>query len=244
MENNQYRCDFQNGTHPAITENRLKKLSEQYKEEIKTGNIDSLPNINVRYVVKDGKFGYAFLGEFFFYNNEMYVFEKDDRWKDVHQAEVVMKVFNDPCEKLGYAHKVMFAGVFTNYLDTNGEEIYTGDVIQVEMKSNRVYYWALSIKSLDDYEETGNYAFMLDNCSVPLDEPEKMTRMGTVFYQLDWDFPKTVNQRCFTFQNIYGTNKLNLKDRLLMARYTPCFEKEFWAYKVLETIGAEYNWRN
>lgn len=33
------------------------------------------------------------------------------------------------------------------------------------------------------------------------------------------------------------------KDRILMARYTPNFDKEIWKYHAGEILGFEFNWR-
>lgn len=83
---------------------------------------------------------------------------------------------------------------------------------------------------------------MLDNHSLYLKEcfrqEMKLTRVGTVFFQLDNNAPQeTVARRASSF-NMSRTEE----DIVLMARYTPNFDKEEWKYKALELIGAEFNW--
>ena len=64
------------------------------------------------------------------------MWELDDKYLDDHNQDVVEAVFNDECKGRGYARRVIFAGVQTEFKDCNGENIYTGDVIKVEEISN------------------------------------------------------------------------------------------------------------
>ena len=71
-----------------------------------------------------------------------------------------------------------------------------------------------------------------------------MTRVGTVFYQLQEDDFLKVNQRAGIsgFNGQYDT-KEDKQQKVLMAKFTPNFYQEFWKYEALEMIGAEFNWR-
>lgn len=166
----------------------------------------------------------------------MYVWENDQKWKGTHNQDVVEEVFFDKCEGRGYAHRVIFAGISTGYKDSNNEFIYTGDVIRI-VDGNEVA--ELALEEFDD-----SYRFILDNHSLLLSDCKNkiMTRIGTVFYQLNHnENPKTLKGRTMDFNGWYDTEDEHLL-KVLMAKFTPNFEQEVWKYQRLEIIGAEYNW--
>lgn len=225
----------------VITDDTLKELCLKYRYQIGAGIKSFIPNVKVRYVIDRNKFGYASLGDFFFHNGQFYVWDTDDKWAYEHDQKAVIETFGDECFNRGYAHKAIFAGVQTNYKDSEGNSIYTGDVIRVEWNSNGQPY-NIALGTLGLREQEGEYAFMLDNHSLLLKEcfrqKIKLTRVGTVFFKLDKDAPpETVAQRAYSF-NMNRTKE----DIVLMARYTPNFDQEEWKYKALELIGAEFNW--
>ena len=86
----------------AITIEVLQELCEEYKYEIQTDFLDLvpgvLPDIKIRYVDEKKNFGYTYFGNFFFYDNNLYVFEEDEKYKDQHDAEAVLATFEDECE--------------------------------------------------------------------------------------------------------------------------------------------------
>ena len=69
-----------------------------------------------------------------------------------------------------------------------------------------------------------------------------MTRVGTVFFQLDASDFIGVNQRTMDF-NGWRDTKEETQQKLLMAKYTPNFDQELWKYEGLEILGVEYDWR-
>ncbi len=88
------------------------------------------------------------------------------------------------------------------------------------------------------------YACALDNCGITPEMCRKMTRVGTVFYQLDWnEEPVTIRKRCYRFQPWWYVDELKEEDRLVMARFTPNFDKELWKYHALDMLGAEFHWK-
>ena len=222
----------------------LKRLCEQHLYEIGAGINSYLPNIKVRYVAENKKFAYAYFGDFFFFGDDFYVWEQDDRYLDDHNQDVVEEVFNDECEGRGYARRVIFAGVQTEFKDSNGERIYTGDVIQVEESQHRTEYMAVGALSSED--GIGTYCFILDNHSWSLADCNrqqyKMTRVGTVFYQLNHGDFIGVNQRTMHFNGWRDTKEDRLQ-KVLMAKFTPNYEQEPWKYQGLEILGVEYDWR-
>jgi hypothetical protein len=228
----------------VINDMVLKNLCEQHLYEIGAGINKFLPNIKVRYVAENKKFAYAKFGDFFFFGDEFYVWELDDKYLDDHNQDVVEAVFNDECKERGYARKVIFAGVQTEFKDCNGENIYTGDVIKVEENQYLTHY--LAVGALSSIEGIGSYCFILDNHSWRLADCNrqkyKITRVGTVFYQLDANDFIGVNQRTMQFNGWRDTEE-EKQLKILMAKFTPNFDQELWKYQGLEILGAEYDWR-
>ena len=228
----------------VVSDTVLKRLCEQYLYEIGAGINKFLPSIKVRYVAEHKKFAYACFGDFFFFGDDFYVWEQDDKYLDDHNQYVVEEVFNDECEGRGYARRVIFAGVQTEFKDSNGERIYTGDVIKVEESQFRTEYMAVGALSSDD--GLGSYCFILDNHSWRLADCNrqqyKMTRVGTVFYQLNPGDFIGVNQRTMNFNGWRDTEEDRLQ-KVLMAKFTPNYDQELWKYQGLEILGAEYDWR-
>jgi hypothetical protein len=229
---------------PVVCDNVLKRLCDQHLYEIGTGIKTFLPSIKVRYVAENKKFGYAHFGDFFFYGDDFYVWDLDDKYLEDHNQYVVEEVFNDECEGRGYARRVIFAGVQTEFKDSNGDRIYTGDVIQVEESQHRTEYMAVGALSSED--GIGTYCFILDNHSWSLADCNrqqyKMTRVGTVFYQLNHGDFIGINQRTMHFNGWRDTEEDRLQ-KVLMAKFTPNYEQEPWKYQGLEILGVEYDWR-
>ena len=229
---------------PVVSDNVLKRLCDQHLYEIGTGIKTFLPSIKVRYVAENKKFGYAHFGDFFFYGDDFYVWDLDDKYLEDHNQYVVEEVFNDECEGRGYARRVIFAGVQTEFKDSNGETIYTGDVIKVERDQCRTEHLAVGVLSHDD--GIGTYCFILDNHSWSLADCNrqqyKMTRVGTVFYQLDVADFIGVNQRVMNFNGWRDTEE-DRHQKVLMAKFTPNYNQELWKYQGLEILGVEYDWR-
>ena len=69
-----------------------------------------------------------------------------------------------------------------------------------------------------------------------------MTRIGTVFYQLDVADFIGVNQRVMNFNGWRDTEE-NRRMKALMSKFTPNYDQEPWKYQGLEILGVEYDWR-
>lgn len=225
----------------VINEDILNELCIKHRYEIGTHMTEYLPKIKIRYVLDNGKFGYKNFGDFFFWNDGgLYVWETDDKFAEDHNQDVVEDFFVDECEQRGYCHRAIYAGVQTNYKDSKGQYIYTGDVIKVE--PNDGFQNPLALASYNDID----YGFPLDNHFLLLSECKdrklKLTRVGTVFYQLSrCDLPLTMWQRAGTFNYAFDTEK-DKKFKALKARFTPNFDQEDWKYIGLDGMGAQYNW--
>ena len=190
------------------------------------------------------KFGYTRFGNFFFLGDDFYVWEKDDKYAEDHNQDVVEAVFGVECEGRGYARRVIFAGVQTGFKDCNGERIFTGDVTQIVENEYSTHVYAVGAFANED--GSGDYCFILDNHYWALADCNrrhfKLTRIGTVFYQLDASDYIGVNQRTIGFNGWRDTEE-DKHRKTLMAKYTPNFDKEFWKYKGLEILGVEFDWK-
>jgi hypothetical protein len=71
---------------------------------------------------------------------------------------------------------------------------------------------------------------------------KQLTRVGTVFYQLDRnEEPVPVIERVMGFNNMDDSNEKHLA-KVLMSKFTPNFEQNLWEYQSLEILGADYHW--
>ena len=225
----------------AITEEDLKKLCEEYKYIIGIGVFMPVPKIKIRYVLDRDKFEYAEFGDFFMCENgELYVWSYNKESEPYHNQNMVEEIFQDECKKRsGYFRKAIFAGVETPYLDCNRMQLYTGDVVRAWLKGydgsspqdfedEHAMVLALGTLGWNDENREALYACVLDNHFIHPDMCARIERCGTVMYRLDWNQPPIeMAQRCLLFQDIYGTSGLKPEDKLVLAKYTPSFNKEF-----------------
>ena len=239
----------------AITEDDLKRYCEEFKYIIGSGVIAPLPQIKIRYVIDRDRFGYVGFGRFFMLENgDLYVWSRDEEFKEAHNQDMVEAIFGDECRyRRKYFHRVIFAGVETPYRDYKGQSIYTGDVLRGWLKGfdgsrPKKFYkrdsmlLALGTLGWNDKDWTAKYACVLDNHCVVPEMCARIKRCGSVFYQLDrQEHPIAVVQRCSQFQDIYGESRLAEKDKELLAKYTPNFDKELWMYHANEILGIEFN---
>lgn len=228
----------------VITINLLKKLCEQYSFEIGVEDqFDYLPKIRIRYVEENGKFCYANFGEFFMFYDDLYVWKYEEKYKEMHNEDLVEEIFGDHCLKEGYFCRFLYAGADTNFVDTNGEHIFVGDILNIGQGYGRDN---LALSYFEGYDNAA-YCFILDNHSLRLDDCIKkkmpLTRVGTAYFQLDITFNALdMYNQTRDFNGWHDSNE-EYEDKVFMARYTPNFDQEIWKYHALEIIGVEYNWR-
>lgn len=228
----------------ALDENDLMRLCDEYKYVIGARIIAApKPKIRIRYVIDRDRFGYADFGDFFFIETgDLYVWTYNKEFADDHNQDMVEDYFGDECKGRGYCHRVIFAGVETGYSDSNGDKIYTGDVLELYGESS---YGTFALGTLGENMEDRNaiYAFVLDNHCITPEMCKTMTRVGTVFYQLDWnEEPWKIVELCDRFQPWRPSDETE-EDRLMMAKYTPNFDQEIWKYYANDVLGIEFNWR-
>ena len=233
----------------VMDEEVLANLCQQYRYQIGSGVNSHVPKIRIRYVIDRNQFGYVKFGEFFIVDNggyyDLYVWMQDDKYAELHNQAVVEEYFGDECHGRGYAVRMIFAGVDTNIKDVCGQNIFTGDVIDVKDGNHSMGFLALTMPPHAD-SENGDYAFPLDNCCFMLDRENnkrlKLKRCGTVFFQLEkTEKSKTIWERSLCFNGPRDTPEQHAT-KALMARYTPNFDKEEWKYEGLKILGAEFHW--
>lgn len=221
----------------------LQKLCQRFLYSIGAWLHLYLPSIYIRYVIDKDKFGYTYFGNFFFYNDELYVFDDDEQYKNLHDAKAVLDTFGDECEDRGYAHKVIFAGVRTPYKDVRGDFIYTGDAVITDIlglnKEN--------IHGVRPLDFLNDYGCMLDNHSLLLSGCKKIVRVGTVFFNLpkngEGDMLHLLEDRSRSMHSWYGNGPTG-EENLRHVRFTPNFFDEEWNYYVFELLrGEDFDWR-
>lgn len=233
----------------VMDEEVLSNLCLKYRYQIGSGVNSHVPKVRIRYVIDRNQFGYVSFGEFFMIEShgyyDLYVWVQDDKYAELHNQNIVEEYFGDECYGRGYAVKMIFAGVDTNIKDVNKQNIFTGDVINVERGYSFKETIALALFPNVNYERK-YYCFPLDNHCLILDNENRkqynLKRSGTVFFQLDRaEKPQTIWDRCLYFNGPYDTPEQHAA-KALMARYTPNFDKEEWKYEALDLIGAEFHW--
>ncbi len=228
-------------------ENSLSFLCRKFRVEIGYNLKGRLPKVRIRYVIDRDKFGYAEFGDYFFWiDNGLCVWHKDDEYEEDHNPDIVEDYFGHDCKGRGYTCRHIFAGIDTGYDDCENSRMFTGDIVQVTYPNGNEME-TLCLASMVDKNGDGFYGFPLDNHSLTLnmceEEGYRLKRIGTIFYQLDpCDEPETIWGKALTYNNALYNNE-EKKTLLTMARYTPNFDKEVWKYLGLEILGInEFNW--
>ena len=119
-----------------ITEKNLPEITEIFKDAIAEGETTKSPNVCIRYSTGDSQFYTAQLGEFFFYNGKMYVFDTKPQWAYLHEPDVVKAYFGKELKERGFAHKVAYCGIKTPFKDREGRAIFTGDICYIGKRLN------------------------------------------------------------------------------------------------------------
>ena len=207
----------------AVRENDLVNLSRKYKREISEDDKRNLPKIKIRYIIpEEERFGFADFGDCFMLDNgELYIFanEKDS---DYYLTDILRMLFFDFKIKRNQGiRKVLFAGVRTHYRDSHGEAIFTGDVLELGHRETCLaigpFGWNDPVNDMK-----ARYAFVLDNHCLFPEDAGKMTRVGTVFYNLYRNRPVDVAMYCHSFQGGFPGD-ISQEEKMILASHTPSF---------------------
>lgn len=211
----------------SFEEGTLADLCYRYRAEKGAGERILYPDVTVRYVKKEGRFGYARFGDFFFFEGCLYVFDTDERWKTVHEQDAVSRLFGEEYRRNAYARKVIYAGMRTSFCDNKGERIYTGDLVRWGGS-----YFGVALTRYGHFDIVG------DNCSLSITEEncQQICRVGTLFYRLreeDCNCPKLIWSRCLGFVPFGPRLGGDTTEELVqLAKSTPCFDGYASKYRI------------
>lgn len=235
--------------HTVLDDKSLFFLCRKFRVEIGYNLKRRLPKTRIRYVIGRDNFGYAEFGDYFFWvDNGLYVWHKEDEYKEDHNPDIVEDYFDHDCKGRGYTCRHIFAGIDTCYDDSQGSRMFTGDIVQV-VYPNDNEMGTFCLASIVGKDGEGFYGFPLNNHSLTLDmckeEGYYLKRIGTIFYQLDQcEEPEPIWEKALTYNNALRS-KDKTEEIRTMAKYTPNFDKEEWKYLGLEILGIdEFNWKN
>lgn len=152
----------------------LKSYCNAHLVEISIETNDD-PTLKVRYIDPDANFGVTGLGTFFFVDDCMYLITGDEKYKEHHNPDILE--WSEELDYLNYRQvfivRVIFAGIFTGFLDDNNDRIFTGDVVTAHPNLEA---------GVSD--TPGGYAMIFDNHCVPLSKATELHIIGSLFYDL------------------------------------------------------------
>jgi hypothetical protein len=212
-------------------------------------------DVEVRFINDDGSFGYTSVCDLFFYHDQMYYWTQRKTQKEhltlddfkLYGALKNLEIFEDV-----KIFPVIFAGIYTGYLDDRGKKIYTGDVVKANVimntslisnggmgrarHPNKNYKGSVFIAGVNNFAERGDdYYYILDNCPIQMYYTSKVVVIGNVFYDLDRDEMKVdIGERCAMLAYPYHINMRNLHIKMAHAPYFKCKTWQDVALKVLK----------
>ncbi len=246
-----YNLDFTKLTNL----NSIKEFCETRFVEIALGELKMKNhNLKVRFIDPFGNFGVTGLGCFFFFENYMYILTNDKKYEPFHTANIydlrddfeILKISTE------YIVRVIFAGVFTGFIDDKGERIFTGDVVKAKILKNPTIPSTggtkrarnLDNESIASNYETcvndifGNYSMIFDNISLPLSWATELKVVGSLFYELKKQ-EKEVDIQCLC--NSFAQSRIDRKELNKLIKKSPYFPPVTWQEKAAEIICGENN---
>lgn len=138
-------------------------LCQQYRNDIyeRKDLKHVLNRRKVRFINPEGKFDYAYFGDFYFKSMErMMLVTKNRAYTRYHQCDQMEN-------SLWSTVPVIFAGVQTGYRDDTGREIYTGDIASVKGENGELGFTSV-VRYLSYVEEPSlicdNFDMMFSMC--------------------------------------------------------------------------------
>lgn len=229
----------------ALNVRELQILCNKYFIEIAHKNLSFCKDVWVRYVEKEGKFGYTQFGTFFFEYGQMYILRKWDEYDDKNDANAAFLdnfghlIGKDSELAWNDCEAVQFAGIRTVNKNINGEWIYTGDI--VECVDDSITWGGVAAAPGDFPKEWGPvYAIIGDNHCTHLRDAGKTRRIGTIFYQINKETDEYFIESKSCALHTQGC--LSKDEVMNMAIYTPSFVQEEWKYLANKELGIEPTW--
>ena len=227
----------------VISLDELKQMCNRYLELLEWEDDEErlrlARDVEVRYINEDGSFGYTSIDDLFFYHDRLYYWTQQATSKDHLTLDVFE--FQGVLQNLEMFDKVkvfpvIFAGVYTGYLDDDGKKIYTGDVVKVTTSSNAnslsiggrtratsktINIGLTTVVGIDCFpNHPDDYYYILDNCPVPMQRTHEVKVLGNVFYDLDRSsMIVNIYERCCTLAIACGTDMYKLHLKMARAPY-------------------------
>lgn len=228
----------------------IKKFCNSHLLDIATGALSSAHrSVKVRFIDSDNSFGYTGLGRFFFVDDCMYIMSRDQKHKSDHNP--IILDFSEELEPLKHSGyfivRVLFAGLYTGFLDDNGERIFTGDVVKARVFLNpetpskggtdRVInrdpkYRGSICESGVDYM-FNRFVIKMDNCSVPLSWAMKLKIVGSLFFNLkNGETEVDIKNLC----NGYAQARTDRKELRRLIKKSPYYPPVTWQEQAIELL--------
>lgn len=235
--------------------NAIKEFCETRIVEISLGDLKmENHNCKVRFIDPNGNFGVTGLGCFFFLEDCMYILTNDKKYEPFHNPDIYG--FRDDFDVLRlskqYIVRVIFAGVFTGFIDDKGERIFTGDVVSAKVLLNpnipsvggrnraknviKEDDWAFCEAAVNDIFET--YSIILDNHSIPISWATELKVIGSLFYDLKkGDKELDIRNLC----NSFAQSRIDKKELKRLIKKSPYYPPVTWQEKAIELLCRDNN---
>ena len=238
--------DFSKLTNLAL----LKEFCNSHASDISSHNLRTKKNLTkVRFIDPNGDYGYTGLGRFFFMDDCMYMLTNNAKFEPDHNPDILEH--HEELESLKYTNeyvvRVMFAGIFTGFLDDKGQRVFTGDVIHANVVNNPTYpstggterAQTVNCKGDGSFYEAGvnemfgEYSLILDNMSIPLSWVKKLKVVGSLFFDLKKeDTEIDIQGLC----NMFAQTRTERNELRKLIKKSPYFPPVTWQEGVLEIL--------
>ena len=235
--------------------NSIKEFCETRIIEIALGDLKmNNHNCKVRFIDPNGNFGVTGLGCFFFLEDCMYILTNDKNYEPFHNPDIYD--FRDDFDILRistqYIVRVIFAGVFTGFIDDKGDRIFTGDVVSTKVLLNPKIPSSGGknrARNLDEErngsfceagvnEIFGVFSIILDNHSVPLSWATELEIIGSLFFELEkGETEVDIQSLCSS----YAQSRTDRKELKKLIKKSPYFPPVTWQEKAIELLCGDNN---
>ena len=240
-------ADFQENVEQFLDDLLMDVDTDHYFDEIE-----------VRFIKSDCTFGYASVGNLFFYRDLLFFWTQDEKaehYLTLDDFKLTGRLQNLEVFKDIKIFPVIFAGFYTGYRDDKGKKIYTGDVVKATMfmeadipsnggmsraklVNERPHSGYTTIAGVNSFgHRNDDYYYILDQIPVPMRNTKKVKVIGNVFYDLDPDeLTVNIGERCAMLAFPY---KINLRNLHIKMAHAPYFICKTWQDRALKYLKDE-----